>query len=501
RRTMTRREALKASAGGFAAVLAATRLGGCASDRSARMDGGRPARRPNGKSVIVVGAGFAGLACAYELLEFGYEVEVIEARDRIGGRVLSFKDFVPGKVVEGGGELIGSNHFTWLAYAQQFGLRMLDVTSEDELAFPVRLNGRMLDEPEAERLWVSMDAALSTMNDAAVPISGNEPWTSIGAEDLDRSTVAGWINALNTDEATRQVLRIVLASDNAVPVENQSLLGMLAQVAGGGGQSYWEDSEVYRCRGGNQQLADKLLDRIQGYRVLRGTPVASIEYENVAKVTLADGRVRAADYVVLAVPPSVWTRIFFVPLLPDRLAPQMGTALKYLSAVKSRYWRDLGLAPDSLTDGPVAMTWNGTDNQGGGNASLHVFSGGSAAQWLREGTRQEVDARVTRELESIYPGYEANLLTEARGGPRRFMDWPADQWCGAGYSFPAPGQLTRTGPILHEGINRLRFCGEHTCPAFVGYMEGALRSGVLLAQRMALGDGSTVMPERMAAGV
>src|SRR5690606_10488883 len=83
----------------------------------------RAALRPawGAKRVVVVGAGFGGLACAYELRSAGYDVTVVEARDRVGGRVLSFADFVPGRVVEGGGELIGSNHPTWVGYAERFG--------------------------------------------------------------------------------------------------------------------------------------------------------------------------------------------------------------------------------------------------------------------------------------------------------------------------------------------------------------------------------------------
>ena len=77
--------------------------------------------------VVVVGAGFSGLAAAYELSRAGYEVTVVEARNRIGGRVITFSDLVPGKNVEGGGELIGSNHPAWVAYAKQFELQFLDV--------------------------------------------------------------------------------------------------------------------------------------------------------------------------------------------------------------------------------------------------------------------------------------------------------------------------------------------------------------------------------------
>ncbi|MFZ5833118.1 MAG: FAD-dependent oxidoreductase, partial [Planctomycetota bacterium] len=69
------------------------------------------------------------------------------------------------------------------------------------------------------------------------------------------------------------------------------------------------------------------------------------------------------------------------------------------------------------------------------------------------------------------------------------MDWPGDPWTMAGYSFPAPGQVTSIGPMLHEGLGPLLFAGEYTSSSFVGYMEGALSTGAMLAKRIAQRDG------------
>ena len=90
--------------------------------------------KPTGKSVIVIGAGFAGLAAAHELLSAGYQVTVLEARDRVSGRVLTFDNFVPGRWIEGGGEYIGSNHPTWVAYAKKFGLDLIEVPESEDLS-------------------------------------------------------------------------------------------------------------------------------------------------------------------------------------------------------------------------------------------------------------------------------------------------------------------------------------------------------------------------------
>src|SRR5687768_11553273 len=118
---ITRRDMIQRSLAAAGALLLSDRFG-------------IPAHAAAGR-VVVIGAGFSGLAAAYELARAGYEVTVVEARNRVGGRVISFSDLVPGKNVEGGGELIGSNHPAWVAYAKQFKLEFLDVGEED-LEFP-----------------------------------------------------------------------------------------------------------------------------------------------------------------------------------------------------------------------------------------------------------------------------------------------------------------------------------------------------------------------------
>jgi monoamine oxidase len=175
----------------------------------------------------------------------------------------------------------------------------------------------------------------------------------------------------------------------------------------------------------------------------------------------------------------VWKKIDFKPGLPADLAPQMGSNVKYLAAVKGPFWEEKGLAPDALTDGEISMTWNATDGQDMSKGAVMVaFSGGAASERCRARKGKEADAAYTRQLESIYPGF-----TENRTGGR-FMDWPSDTWSGASYSFPAPGEVMRNGPRLRAGLGNLHFAGEHCSYAFIGYMEGALESGLAAAKRV-----------------
>ncbi len=198
----------------------------------------------------------------------------------------------------------------------------------------------------------------------------------------------------------------------------------------------------------------------------------------------AEGRTHTADDVVLAIPPSVWSTIKFSPALPKVLDPQMGMNVKFLSVVKSHFWREAKLPPNACSDGEIGESWDATEGQGdAGPAVLSVLSGGPAAEAIHRRAVPERQPAYLKELEALYPGFGTQFV---KG---QLMDWIGDPWTRAGYSFPAPGQVTTIGPALRAGLGRLHFAGEHTCHQFVGYMEGALHSGVALAQRLAARDG------------
>jgi monoamine oxidase len=433
--------------------------------------------------VVVVGAGFSGLAAAYELTRAGYDVTVVEARNRVGGRVISFNDIVKGKNVEGGGELIGSNHPAWVGYAEQFKLEFLDVGEEDA-EFPIVLNGKRLSAEESEALWEDMEKAFALIYEDAGKVDADRPWTAAGAEELDRRTLASWIDGIDASPLCKTALHTMMTADNGVVTDWQSYLGNLAMIKGGGLEKYWTDSEVYRCKGGNQQLATKFVEAIGAAKVLTRTPVRSIDITDTGvSVALATGKTLEADRVILTAPPPTWNRIAIDPALPLGLVPQMGTNVKFLLGVNAPFWRKAELAPDLLSDGPVNMTWHATDGQAGPGEAMVAFSGGPSAELCRDWGAQRTQNYLT-ELSKVYKGVRAAYSVRAR-----FMDWPGDAWSKASYSFPAPGQVTAQGPTLHDGIGRLHFAGEYSSYAFMGFMEGALHSGAAVAKRIAETDG------------
>jgi len=467
----TRREMLRLTLAGAAGWLLSDRAAWTATQ------GGR------GRRVLIVGGGFAGLAAAHELSAVGYDVRVFEARNRLGGRVLSFSDLADGKTVEGGAELIGTNHPTWLSYAKQFALDFRDVTEEPGDS-PIVLEGRRLSAKDAEALYDELEHAHGALNALASPIDADEPWTSPNAAALDQATVAAWVDEQPVSARAKRAMHAEFAADNGVETAWQSHLGNLTQIKGGGLERYWTETEVYRCRGGNQQLAMKLAASLPADRVRLRTAVRRIRTTGTTvSIALADGTIVEGDEVILAVPPSVWHTIAFDPPLPPALRPQMGSNVKFLAVLRSRFWRRAGSTPTLLSDGPVQLTWEATDNQPGPGAVLTSFSGGNSADTCRSWSPSERANAYLRTLEVAYPDIAKEFVKA------RFMDWPGDPWTRASYAFPAPGQITTIGPTLRQGLGRLHFAGEHTNFAFIGYMEGALGSGVALARRLALADG------------
>jgi monoamine oxidase len=467
----SRRDALRASLAAGSALL----LSACGAGRVV----GRDSRR----RVVVVGGGFAGLACAYELLAAGHDPLVLEARAAVGGRVLTFRDFVPQGLVEGGAELIGANHPTWIAYAERFRLPLRPVDDGADLAAPIAVGDRLLTDAEAESVWAALEPALATSCAVAREIDADAPWRSPRAAELDASNIAdAWLAGLDADPLTRAVVAQQISGDNGVANERASWLGMLAAVKGGGLEDFWTQSEAFRCASGNQSLAHALAREL-GDRVRCATPVVHIDVSGaVARVRTAAGEVFEADDVVLAVPPTVWADLAIEPALPADLAPQMGRATKFLTHVRRRFWLAEGRSAYSQSGGPFSWTWESTDGQDlapASGAGLTAFSGGPAADVGRAYAPIEREDALLDELERLQPGARSAVIAT------RFMDWPAERRTRAGYSFPAPGDITRVGERLRNGIGRLHFAGEHTSHAFPGYMEGALSSGVRVARQLA----------------
>jgi monoamine oxidase len=435
-----------------------------------------PPSRP--KQVIVVGGGFAGLSAAFELHSAGYKVIVLEGQSEVGGRVKTLRRLIPNRTLEGGAELIGINHHAWLSYKHELRLHFTKVLEPPNS--PVILGGWRLSSPEAAVLGAELLRATQILNKAARNINADEPWRSPRARRLDRLSIKTIIDEMPVSQLCKLALTEQLETDNGVAAGKQSYLGVLAMIKGGGCSKYWEDTEVFRCREGNQELAKRLANRLPVKSVRLNARARSIRIrKRNVEVTLSNGAKLTADDVILAAPPTAWKNIKIRPSIPRAYAGQFGKNVKFIMDVRKDFWKPL--SPSLTSDGPVDLTWQGTDQQAGPRASLVGFSGASNAD-VCKGWKKRKSEYVKR-LAAVFPDISRNVRK------CKFMDWIESKWTLGSYSFPAPGEVTRTAPLLRRGFGkRLHFAGEHTCSAFVGYMEGALQSGLRIAEYLARRD-------------
>jgi monoamine oxidase len=140
-------------------------------------------------------------------------------------------------------------------------------------------------------------------------------------------------------------MQIELGADNGVPLSQQSLLGMMTQIKGGGLERYWTDTEVYRCRHGSDALSNAFAQFLGKYRIHLRAPINQIVVQNNSiEVLDTAGNRWDGDHVVLTIPPSVWNKVTFQPKLPDDLAPQIEVNYIYLCRLRKEVWN-----PQALT--------------------------------------------------------------------------------------------------------------------------------------------------------
>ena len=430
------------------------------------------------RRIAVIGAGFGGLSCAYELSKAGYLVDLFEARNRLGGRVHSVDRFTPGRVTEFGAELIGGNHPLWLKYAKRFGIE-LETLAEDDEPPVVVLDGHRYSGDEARALSEEVDRGHAELARDAALADWEHPWNTPDAEKYDRQSLKERIDRLDTTDRAKQAIYVEFLMDMACTPEKMSYLALMCVIKGHGVEKYWTETEMYRARHGSQILASYLAAEVSG-RIHLNCPVTRIERsDDGCTLTVRDGR--SFDYpdVVISIPPSVWKDIVFTPSLPVGFNPQMGSATKFLAVLKNTLPEG---ETDLMTDTPLGMTWEGATGPQGGERLLVSFAGGTIADNLHARPLAGREEFLTREFDQLVPGFEANHLKS------EFIDWLDDQWTQGGYSFPLPGEFLSQARILKDGLGQLQFAGEHASFGFFGFMEGGLNSGVQTAHRLMCRD-------------
>ncbi|MGB2567105.1 flavin monoamine oxidase family protein [Micromonospora citrea] len=424
--------------------------------------------------VVVVGAGFSGLAAASALVGAGAQVVVLEARDRVGGRVLT-RRLADGTALDLGAQWIGPTQDRMAALVAEHGL--VTFPSASVGAATVLWDGRRRDAaPEsAHRLVALLDADAAEVDPA-------EPWRAARAAEWDRTTLGGWLADVAPDPVSaRYVGRLLAGGLLAADPAEVSLLQLLFYLRSGGGSGLLlamaGGAQQDRIVGGPAALAERMAGALPAGSVVTGTPVRAIGQDGGGVVAYTDGSAHRADAAVVAVAPALAGRIGYDPPLPalrDGLTQRMpmGSALKAHAVYPEPFWRADGRSGvATAAEGPVTET---VDNgvPGSSRGVLTAFAYGGAARELRRMSPQ-------RRREALLDALVA-LVGPAAARPDDLVeyDWSADEWtrgcfCGA----LTPGSWTGYGPELRRPTGRVFWAGTETATRWAGYLEGAVLAG------------------------
>jgi monoamine oxidase len=435
--------------------------------------------------VIVIGAGLSGLHAALTLESVGLRVLVLEAQQRVGGRVHSMRQL--GGTAEAGGTYIGAGYTRVLRAAERFGVELMDVTPileffrEQDLA----LNGEIIRQNE----WPTHPA-----NDFPEPDRHHLPWNYhrvLTMRDNPLEEPGDWLDPRHAglDVSAYDWLRGLGLSDRAIDVayglnvsfgrdaHDVSALLLLFRGAFSKQQRALAPSTSlgFTARRGVQQIPEAMAARLAGGVELDHTVVAIELDEERALVTCANGRRWRAGHVVASVPPAVLRRIAVEPPLPAAQAAAVATLpsqplTQVYLAPRSRFWEQDGYAASLFTDtraGMVAAARN-RDNPAE-VTSLTAWITGDHAAALDRLPPAEAGRAVIGAIEALRPAARDQL--ELIG----LHSWGADVHAGGAWAYFRPGEVTRFAALLGDPHGRLLFCGEHLATASRG-MEGAMES-------------------------
>lgn len=437
--------------------------------------------------VAVVGAGLAGLSAARAIQEAGHSVHVIEADNRVGGRVWTAHS-EKGVAIDWGAHFIAPQHQRLLELARELGVATYPTynTGDNVQYLDGVRNTYQQSIPNVDiNVLLEFASASNRLNEMAAKVDPAAPWATPEAEAWDSQTVWSWAQANIQQPLTRRLLDIVLTAVLSVESREVSLLhwlfyirssgslDALINVAGGAQDAQFD--------GGTQQIPEGLAAKLGKDALTLDSPVRKVVTVGDHTTVYADRITVVARRVVIAVPPPMIPRIVYDPplsamkdLLYQRLP--LGSTGKALVIYDKPFWRDDNMTGQATSDrGPVKVTFDVSPVSGTPGIILCFIDGQDAREF---GTRA-ADERKAAVLEQL-----TTWFGEKAGQPQEYLDilWdalPLHRGCPA--SVPGPGTIIAFKDTLRRADGALHFASTETALEWSGYMEGAIQAGRIAA--------------------
>lgn len=450
--------------------------------------------------VVVIGAGFAGLTAARNIAAGGRSVIVLEARDRVGGRVWNHP-LPGGHISERGGTFVGPTQDRVMALATQLGIGTFKTydTGDDVYVADGRRStysdtsvfGTAPPDPEIEVALATIIPGLDQMS-TTVPVDA--PWQAANAAEWDGQTLESYLKAQpSSNERFLQVAALATRAIFGAELRELPLLFTLFYIAASGDATHpgtfqrnfdtRGGAQQSRFVGGSQEIALRVAERLGGAglgtggRVVLNTPVRRIVQASGGVTVYSDRLTVKAKRAIVAIPPTLAGRIDYEPILPferDQLTQRygQGTLTKVGAVYDNPFWRDAGLTGGAVaTGGPVSATFDDSPPDG----TIGIVFGFVGGDNARAYNATSPSARRSQVLSQYATFFGKKALS-----PTAYLEtsWSGEEWTrGCPVGIPSTGALLAYGSRLREPVGRLHWAGTETSTYWNGYMDGAVRSG------------------------
>lgn len=449
-----------------------------------------PAEQTRDADVVVVGAGPAGLMAARTLTKAGQRVAVLEARDRVGGRTWS--DTIDGAFLEIGGQWISPDQTELLGLVEELGKQTFERYREGQSVYVGPDGTRTVysgdDFPVSPGTLAEVERITALLDALAGELGAEEPWAHPKARELDTVSFHHWLRAQSADEEACNLIGLFIAGGMLTkPAHAFSALQAVLMAASAGSFSNLQDEDFIldkRVVGGMQSVSEAMAAELGGAVVL-GAPVRTIEWDDLegGGVTVtADGgtagRVSVtARRAILAVPPTLYSRISYVPALPRRQHQlhqhlSMGLVIKVHAVYDRPFWRDADLSGTCFGAGQLVQEVYDNTNHGDARGTLVGFVSDEKADAMFTLTAQERKAAILASM--------ARYLGDAALTPEVYYesDWGSEEWTRGAYaaSFDLGG-LSRYGADQRTPVGPIHFACSDIAGEGYQHVDGALRMG------------------------
>ena len=439
--------------------------------------------------VIIVGAGYAGLTAAQNLIAANQKVLLLEARERVGGRVYT-KILDDGSYVDLGGAWIGPSQDRIYALAKQYGVETFKTFDEGKSI--QYFNGKVkaykgLIPPLPIPSLLSLDMAIKKITKLSKTIDLQAPWNSPDAQKWDSMTLATWMQKQMSFETARVFFKIAAEAIWAADPSEVSMLHALFYTKSGRDfntlMNIKDGAQEERFVGGAQTVANRMAESFKE-QIRFNSPVKAIVQDEENVTVIGEDFRFTTKKVIVAIPPVLAGRIDYQPLMPtsrDQLTQRMpmGNVWKTYAIYDKPFWREAGLNGLAATpDGNITVTFD-TSPKDGSRGILMGFVLGNQAKVFSELTPEQ------RKAEAI--GAFSTFFGEKASKPTQYLDhsWTAEEWSRGCYAGIMPaGVWTTFGKALRQPVGNIHWAGTETSDIWNGYIDGAVRSGERVANEI-----------------